>query len=208
MECGRTQVWLDDPNVIYRRGLATCLGSAGFHILGESSHLTPVPDLACVDILVFELDAGGLPAAISLVQGEGDVRLIGIADSSNEDLLFNAVEAGIAGFLIRDDLTPDRLIAGVQAVAHGAGSVPPRLLARLLDDLARLKKPRASRGQLVRREMEVLRLLAEGGNTREIAVALCYSERTVKNIVHDTLVKLNCSTRAQAVAVVSRQGVI
>ena len=61
---------------------------------------------------------------------------------------------------------------------------------------------------LARRELNVLRLLADGSCTREIAGELCYSERTVKNIVHDTLTKLNCRTRAHAVAVVARQGAL
>jgi DNA-binding NarL/FixJ family response regulator len=63
-------------------------------------------------------------------------------------------------------------------------------------------------GSLASRELDVLRLLADGGDTKEIATELAYSERTVKNIVHDVLVKTNCKTRAQAVAVATRQGFI
>jgi DNA-binding NarL/FixJ family response regulator len=61
---------------------------------------------------------------------------------------------------------------------------------------------------LAGREVSVLRLLAEGESTREIAENLSYSERTVKNIVHDLLMKLDCRTRAHAVALATRQGVI
>ena len=66
--------------------------------------------------------------------------------------------------------------------------------------------PPVDRGVLACRELNVLRLLAEGSTTREIAGELSYSERTVKNIVHDTLAKLHCRTRAHAVAVMARQG--
>src|SRR5207245_131524 len=107
---------------------------------------------------------------------------------------------------IRSDLTPATLVATVRAVACGTGSIPPAVVARLLTDLGRVVGSRAARGVLARRELTVLRLLAEGSSTREIAGELCYSERTVKNIVHDTLTKLNCRTRAHAVAVVARQG--
>jgi DNA-binding NarL/FixJ family response regulator len=207
MDSEPTRVWLDESNVIFRRGLAVCLSAAGFEVAGESARLAPVPDLDRVDLLVFEIDDGGLSAAAGLVR-RTDVRLVGIARTVSEELLFNAVEAGIAGFLNRVDLTPDGLIAAVRAVAAGSGSMPPRLLARLLDDLARGNKSRASYGQLAKRELDVLRLLAGGGSTSEVACALNYSERTVKNIVHDTLAKLNCRTRAQAVAVVARQGAI
>jgi DNA-binding NarL/FixJ family response regulator len=207
MDYEPTRVWLDESNVIFRRGMAGCLSAAEFRVVGESAKLTPVPDLDRVDLLVFEIDDGGLSAAVGLVRRTA-IRLVGIARSVSQELLFNAVEAGIAGFLNRADLTPDALTASVRAVAAGTGSIPPRLLARLFDDLARGNGTRASRGQLATRELDVLRLLAGGGSTSEIADALNYSERTVKNIVHDTLAKLNCRTRAQAVAVVARQGVI
>ena len=67
---------------------------------------------------------------------------------------------------------------------------------------------RGAPGPLAPRELGVLRLLAEGDDTRDIAGKLSYSERTVKNIVHDLLVKLNCRSRAHAVALATRQGVI
>jgi DNA-binding NarL/FixJ family response regulator len=207
MDSQAIRIWLDESNVIFRRGLAVSLGAAEFRIVGESARLTPVPDLDHVDLLVFEIDDGGLSAAAGLARGT-DVRLVGIARAVSEELLFNAVEAGIAGFLNRADLTPDGLIAAVRATVAGSGSMPPRLLARLLDDLARGNGARASYGQLAKRELDVLRLLAGGGSTSEVAGALNYSERTVKNIVHDTLAKLNCRTRAQAVAVMARQGAI
>ncbi len=208
MEPGSVRIWLDEPNVIFRRGLAACLVTAGFEVVGESVHLAPVPDLDRTSVLVVQADEGGVSAAARLVAGTG-VRLVGISGSTSQQVLLRAVEAGFAGFLVRSDLTPDGLVAAVRAVACGAGSIPPRSLSRLLDDLAHAVGPRAGRAPLLAaRELDVLRLLAEGDSTREIANALCYSERTVKNIVHDTLSKLRCRTRAQAVAVAARQGAI
>jgi DNA-binding NarL/FixJ family response regulator len=63
-------------------------------------------------------------------------------------------------------------------------------------------------GLLTHRELAVLRMLADGEDTRGIAAELNYSERTIKNIVRDVLVKLGCRTRAQAVATATRQGAI
>jgi DNA-binding NarL/FixJ family response regulator len=207
MDYEPTRVWLDESNVIFRRGLAGCLTAAELRVVGESANLMPAPDLDRSDVLVFEIDGSGLSTAVGLAR-DTDVRLVGIARSVSEEMLFHAVEAGIAGFLNRADLTPEGLVASVRAVAAGTGSIPPRLLARLFDELARGNGSRGSRGQLAKRELDVLRLLAGGGSTSEIAGTLNYSERTVKNIVHDALAKLNCRTRAQAVAVVARQGVI
>jgi DNA-binding NarL/FixJ family response regulator len=89
----------------------------------------------------------------------------------------------------------------------GNGTLPPSLLGRLVDSLAR-GGSRGATGQLAARELGVLRLLAEGDDTKDIAAKLCYSERTVKNIVHDVLVKMNCRSRAHAVALATRRGVI
>ena len=77
---------------------------------------------------------------------------------------------------------------------------------RLLERAARVAT--TSPGSLTARERDVLQMLADGQDTRAIAVGLCYSERTVKNVVHDVLTKLNCRTRAQAVGLATRSGVI
>jgi DNA-binding NarL/FixJ family response regulator len=202
-----TRVWLDDRNEIFRRGMASCLLAEGFSVVGESRRLSPAPDVAAVDILVFDLDDACLPRVAQLMRGTG-TRAVGIARSVSEQLLFDTVEAGVSGVRSWPDLTPGSLVSALRTVAAGNGSMPPGLLARLLDELARSPGKRGSAARLARREREVLRLLADGANTREIAQALCYSERTVKNVVHDSLLKLNCHTRTQAVALAARQGLI
>lgn len=200
-------LWLDESNAIFRRGMASCLVSSGFVIVGESVHLTPAPDLDAAEVIVLELDGPGLMTSAKLA-GDGATRLVGIAGSNSPALVENAVKAGFAGLLIREEVTPASLVAAVRAVACGIGSIPPAVLAPLLTSLERSAGTRVDRGVLACRELDVLRLLAEGSTTREIAGELCYSERTVKNIVHDTLAKLHCRTRAHAVAVMARQGAL
>ncbi len=178
-------LWLDESNAIFRRGMANCLASSGFVIVGESAHLTPVPDLDAAEILLLELDGSGLVTAAKLA-GDGATRLVGVAESSSPGLMENAIKAGFAGLLIREEVTPASLVAAVHAVACGVGSIPPAVLAPLLSGRGCSSGPPVDRGVLAGRELNVLRLLAEGSTTREIAGELCYSERTVKNIVHDT----------------------
>jgi DNA-binding NarL/FixJ family response regulator len=201
------RVWVDDSNGIFRRGLVSCLESAGFQVAGESTNLVPEPDLQQVDVLLFDIEEGGLQRAVKVTRGT-KVLLVGLARAAREDTLYDAVESGLAGYLIRSELTPDHLNGCVAAVGAGAGALPPKLLARLFDGMAKGARRGTAAGQLAARELQVLSLLAQGDDTREIAGHLCYSERTVKNIVHDTLVKMNCRTRAQAVAVATRQGFI
>jgi DNA-binding NarL/FixJ family response regulator len=91
--------------------------------------------------------------------------------------------------------------------------VPPDLLGRLLDQVGRLQRQvLAPRGLtftgLATREIEVLRLVADGLSTGEIAVELCYSERTVKNVLHDITTRLHLRNRSHAVAYALRQGLI
>jgi DNA-binding NarL/FixJ family response regulator len=95
----------------------------------------------------------------------------------------------------------------VRAVTKGGASVPTELLAELLPD-ANTRPDGFRPDELTGRELAVLRMLADGLATREIAERLSYSERTVKNVVHDLLEKLGCRTRAHAVAMATRYGVI
>ena len=117
------------------------------------------------------------------------------------------LEAGVHGVLPHAELTCEALISAVRAVVSGAAVVvPAQVMPRVLHPRPG-HRPQTP-GSLSDREREVLRWLAEGSDTREIASGLCFSERTVKNVVHDILMKLNCRTRAHAVALATRSGVI
>ena len=108
---------------------------------------------------------------------------------------------------MRRALTPSRLLSCVQAVTTGSRSLPPELL-RETPAGSRPNKGDPKDAQLAPRELDVLRLLADGDSTRDIAKQLSYSERTVKSIVHDLLEKLNSRTRAHAVASATRHGIL
>jgi DNA-binding NarL/FixJ family response regulator len=200
-------VWVDDINPIFRRGISSCLRAGGFQIAGESALLHPEPDLADVAVLVFDVDSVGVARAVALVRRH-DVRLVGLVRAASEQQLFETVSAGLAGVLVHSEMTPARLTGCMRAVIAGNGSMPPVLLGQLSAGLARGGPRGAAAGALAAREIDVLRLLADGASTRDISERLAYSERTVKNIVRDLLVKLNCRTRAHAVGTATRQGVI
>ena len=91
--------------------------------------------------------------------------------------------------------------------AHGRASLPAECVPTILSRAAS-GGHREGWASLGPRELEVLRLVADGESTRDIADKMCYSERTVKNIVHDLLVRMNCRNRAHAVALATRQGII
>ena len=111
-----------------------------------------------------------------------------------------------AALLLRT-LTPSRLLSCIRAL--GEGNAPIRIEGETPGPgTAAAFAPDADNRGLTRRELDVLSLLADGDSTREIAHQLSYSERTVKNIVHDVRRKLDGRTRAQAVAVAARRGII
>ncbi|HEY0694427.1 MAG TPA: response regulator transcription factor [Kribbella sp.] len=144
----------------------------------------------------------------------GDVpRLVLVATVLDESALVIAAEVGVGGLLRRVDATPDALVRTIKRVAAGDGEIPPDLLGRVLDQLGRLQRQvLAPRGLtfagLTPRETEVLRLVADGCDTAEIAGRMCYSERTVKNVLHDLTTRLQLRNRSHAVAYAVREGLI
>ncbi len=127
--------------------------------------------------------------------------------------LLVAVEAGAFALVRRSEATPESLLEAVRSAAAGDATLPPDLLGRLLGRVGELQRNvLAPRGLdlngLTRREVAVLKLVAEGLSTREIAGQISYSERTIKNIIHDVTTKLRLRNRSHAVAYAMREGLI
>ena len=124
-----------------------------------------------------------------------------------------AAEAGVTGVIRRSEATAGNLAAAIRSAAAGEGTLPPDLLGRLLRQVGQLQRQVLSpRGLtfsgLTEREAAVLRLLADGCDTAEVGRRLYYSERTVKNIIHDVTSRLELRNRAHAVAYAIREGLI
>jgi DNA-binding NarL/FixJ family response regulator len=198
-------VWIDDSHAIVRRGMAACLQQAEFIVRGESAVLSPEPVINDLDVLVFEYAGTTLRRAVRLAEGRG-IRLVATVRDVTEQAVREMVDAGVSAILPHQTLTVDTLVTSLRSVVAGNVALPGDMLARLL--LYVTQTSNLGPAGLSTRERSVLRLLADGMDTRGIAEDLRFSERTVKNVVHDVLTKLNCRTRAQAVAVATREGVI
>jgi DNA-binding NarL/FixJ family response regulator len=147
------------------------------------------------------------------IQRGGVPRTVLVARVIDDSTLVAAAEAGVAGLLRTHEATADALVRVVKRVADGNGDVPADLLGRLLGHVGRLQRQvLAPRGiaftGLSDREAQVLRLVADGFDTAEIATQLCYSERTVKNVLHDVTTRLQLRNRSHAVAYAVREGLI
>ncbi|MDX3224498.1 response regulator transcription factor [Streptomyces sp. ME19-01-6] len=121
-----------------------------------------------------------------------------------------AAECGIAGIMWRAGATAPRLMQVIQAVARGDGHIPPDLQERLLRLVGRLYGGQHGPGnaRMAEREIAILRLVSEGCDTSDIAHKLGYSERTIKNVLHDVMNRYQLSNRAHAVAYALRNGLI
>jgi DNA-binding NarL/FixJ family response regulator len=163
-------------------------------------------------ISVDSLDTAAIQALRSATQ-RGCRRTVLIGSVIDDDALMTAVELGVSGVLRRTEATADRIVHLVQSAAAGDGSLPPDLLGRLLGQVSRMQRhvlaPRGrSHTGLSDRETQVLRLVADGKDTQEIARELSYSERTVKNVLHDVTSRLQLKNRSHAVAYALREGLI
>jgi DNA-binding NarL/FixJ family response regulator len=202
-----------DPHTIYRRGLAACLELLdGVESVGQAESVREAwesPTLFETDLVLLDHSMPGGNDFIEAVAEATGARVMVCTSDCSQDNVLMAMKAGAIGFLRKDTLTTEGLAAAVQAAASGAGVVTPELLGSLV----RSAEPngvngRAHHATLTDREQQVLSLIAAGHPTREVAQQLCYSERTVKNVLHDVVTKLNARSRSQAVAFAVREGLI
>ena len=139
-------------------------------------------------------------------------RTVLVASVLTGDAVLAAVDAGATAVLRRADATAERLATAVRSASRGDGGMPPDLLGKLMHQVGsgRQDAPAGAFrfGGLSQRELHVLRLLADGCTTTEIARELCYSERTVKNAIQAFTSRLQLRNRSHAVAYAVRQGLI
>lgn len=203
------------PVFVYARDSVTEMGIVGA--------LRGRPELQIVESADVDEASVGVVAAEELdddtlrvvraLQRNGCPRIVLVLTSVDEAGVLTAVEAGASGLVRRRDATPESLTAAIQTASRGDGTLPPDLLGRLLSAVGRLQRqvltPRGlTFTGLTTREVEVLRLVADGLDTAEIAKTLAYSERTIKNVIHDVTMRLNLRNRTHAVAYALRQGLI
>lgn len=190
---------------------------------GVSAHLRPQSevelieaeqiDLAAVAVVVADEVDGETLRVVRAVQRNGCPKVVLVVARLDDSGVFAALEAGACGFLRRQEASSASLVALIRAADNGDGTVPPDLLGRLLCQVGRLQRQVLSPlgltpSGLTDREIEVLRLVADGYDTAEIALKLSYSERTIKNVIHDITSRLSLRNRTHAVAWAVREGLL
>jgi len=168
---------------------------------------------SAVAVMITDVVDESTTRELRALRKDGHPRLMLVATTIDDAALVAAAEAGVAGLLRRCDASAETMVRTIVKVASGDGEVPADLLGRLLEQVGRLQRQvLAPRGLtftgLTPRETEVLRLVADGLDTSEIAARMCYSERTVKNVLHDLTTRLQLKNRTHAVAYAVREGLI
>lgn len=190
---------------------------------GVVSHLRPRPEVkvltetekegAEVTVVVVDRVDDQTMTLLKRLQRSSETRLVLVAGQLADGDVVAAAEAGVVALLRRHEATADRLVTAITGAACNEGTVPADLLGQLLGQVGALQRGvLAPRGLafngLATREIEVLRLVADGCDTAEIAGRLAYSERTVKNVLHDITSRLQLRNRSHAVAFAMRHGLI
>lgn len=194
------------------------LAAAGIALLiGRHPEFVVLPQYrdAEADVMVVATNTAtaDLLETLRLLAGRGSARVVAITADRQFVNLLAATELGLASVIPRSEVTAATLRHAILVVRDGGVHLPPDLQAALVADLMRVKtqilQPRGLNAHgLDNREVNVVRLLAEGYGFREIAEKLNYSERTVKNILHALTARLGLRNRTQAVAHAMRVGAI
>jgi DNA-binding NarL/FixJ family response regulator len=190
-------------------GAVTILaGSAQLRVLDDSER-----ERAAVIVIVEELVGDDVFAFLRELRKQAQPSCVLVTDHLRPSDLMTAVECGVVAVLPRRETGDVDLVSVVLSVSRGAAYFSPSLQGTLLAQLERMRRevlePNGlTLSGLASRERDVLRLVADGLGTEEIATELAYSERTVKNVLHGLMTRFGLNTRAHAVAFALRAGVI
>jgi DNA-binding NarL/FixJ family response regulator len=211
------RVLLVDDHDLFRNGLRNLLEQEGVQVVGEASagqealHL--VRELA-PDVVVMDLNMPGMTGVeatrhITSVAPLTRVVMLTISDMDND--VIDAILAGACGYLLKDSSIQD-LMAGIRAASLGESLISPTIAAKVLQRLrASSTQPEIEstiRAELSEREIEVLKLIANGKDNAMIAADLHISPKTVKNHISNILMKLQIENRIQAAVYAVRSGIV
>lgn len=199
-----------DDHAIVREGLRRVLSQLDdMVVVGEASSGEAALELVArrrPEVVLMDArmpGIGGVAAAQAIVAAHRDVRVVMFTAHAEQDLLWEALDAGAQGFVLKDS-DSSALVGAIRQVVAGDPYVDPRLAPDFLRQLAR---PRSG-GILSAREREILQMLADGHSNREVSEQLVVSVETVKTHVKHILAKLEAEHRTQAVAIGIRQALI
>jgi DNA-binding NarL/FixJ family response regulator len=208
------RVMIVDDHTVVRDGISTLIDSQDdFEVVGKASdgqeavERAPAirPDVVLMDLRMPRMD--GVEAMRRLRAELTDVKCIVLTTFDTDSYIFEAIEAGARGFLLKD-ASREELFRAIRGVHAGESLIEPSVAARVLDRMASLARGETTGPSLSERELQVLEELARGRANKEIAASLSLSESTVKTYVARIFGKLDASGRTEAVTKALQLGLI
>lgn len=210
------RVVVADDHALFRRGLEMVLQSEpDIEVVAEAGDgnqvvslaVEHVPDLVLMDVRM--PGQGGIEAAKAVKDAVPNTRILMLTISDEEEDLYDAIKAGASGYLLKE-ISIDEVAGAIRSVHAGQSLISPSMASKLLNEFAAMARKDEEKQQmpaprLTDREMEVLSLVAQGMNNRDIAKELFISENTVKNHVRNILEKLHLHSRMEAVVYAVRE---
>ncbi len=212
----RLRVLIVDDHALFRRGLQMVLrqeedidvvGEAGDGHEAVDKAQELMPDVVLMDVRM--PGQSGIKATEQIKDLLPHAKILMLTISDEEADLYDAIKAGASGYLLKE-ISIDEVADAVRSVSSGQSRISPSMASKLLTEFAAMSKRADERQQLpaprlTEREMEVLKLVAQGMNNRDIAKELFISENTVKNHIRNILEKLHLHSRMEAVVYAVRE---
>jgi DNA-binding NarL/FixJ family response regulator len=212
----RLRVLLVDDHDLFRTGLRNLLEEQGVQVVGEASGgadaLRIVREIA-PDVVVMDLNMPGMTgveATREITAVAPLTRVVVLTISDEDDDVMDAIVAGACGYLVKDS-SIEELMRGIHAAAVGESLISPPIASKVLQRMRAVTLDQGAetiRAELSERELDVLRLIANGKDNAEIAEALHISPKTVKNHISNILMKLQIENRIQAAVYAVRSGIV
>ncbi len=210
----KISVLIVDDHPIVRQGLRTLLelqddiivaGEAANGKIAVDLTASLKPDVVLMDLVMPELD--GISATRQISAMKQTTRVIALTSFVEDDKVIPAIQAGAVSFLLKD-VSPADLMEAIRAAYHGEARLHPTVMRKLMNQVAAQQPIQAAAPDLTEREMDVLRLVAEGMSNREIAAKLVISEKTVKTHISSLLSKLGLEDRTRLAIYAIKKGLV
>jgi two-component system, NarL family, response regulator LiaR len=206
------RVLVVDDHAIIRKGMKAVLDLiSDITLVGEAENgkqavimdLELQPDVILMDLMMPEMD--GITCIREIMSRRPQARILVLTNFAGEEMIFPAIKAGAMGYHLKDS-SPEALVDAIRQVFQGESSLHPLIARKVLDEFHAPSENQLSTEPLTQRELEVLRLIAQGNENSEIASQLVVSEATVRTHVSNIMGKLHLASRTQAALYALREG--